>query len=197
MSRVNGYFCTWNNTSLELLNSVTIVVRGVGLQQIMPKSFLTLGVTHFPFCRSLFCVSYPKHPCSCFNNTSHNTHDWGQLHVSINYTAHKLSISIHGPLSRYVKLWLAHAPSMPGTFFPPPRVGDPGIHHGTYVTHVPWFMPGSLTSGFLWSRWQGKRSQHSRRMHNPQFYISGKRSIVKFDEFSLLVLWTLVAWDSR
>ena len=36
--------------------------------------------------------------------------------------------------------------------------------------HVPWCMPGSLTSGFLWSRWRGKRSRHSRRMRNPQFY---------------------------
>ena len=36
---------------------------------------------------------------------------------------------------------------------------------------------GSLTSGLLWSRWQGKRSQHSRRMRNSQIYISGNRPI--------------------
>ena len=30
------------------------------------------------------------------------------------------------------------------------QVSDPNMHHGTCVTHVPWFMPGSLTSGFLW-----------------------------------------------
>ena len=28
------------------------------------------------------------------------------------------------------------------------------IHHGTCVTRVPWCMPGSLTCGFLWSRWR-------------------------------------------
>ena len=28
-----------------------------------------------------------------------------------------------------------------------PLVSDPGIHHGTCVTHVPWCMSGSLTSG--------------------------------------------------
>ena len=28
-----------------------------------------------------------------------------------------------------------------------PLVSDPGIHHGTYVTHVPWCMSGSLTRG--------------------------------------------------
>ena len=32
--------------------------------------------------------------------------------------------------------------------FPPPQqVSDPDMHHGTCVTHVPRFMPGSLTSG--------------------------------------------------
>ena len=91
---------------------------------------------------------------------------------------------------------LAHAPEM---FSPPPRVkrsrhpsrhvrdarrecfprlhglSDPDIHHGTCVTHVPWCMPGSLTGGFLWSRWRGNRSQ---RMRNVQFYASGKRPMV-------------------
>ena len=70
---------------------------------------------------------------------------------------------------------VVHAPGMPGTFSPPPRVGDSDMHHGTCVTHVPWCMPASLTSCFLWSRWRGKRSRHSRRMRNPQFYVSGKR----------------------
>ena len=83
----------------------------------------------------------------------------------------------HGPLTRYVKLRVAHAPGMPGTFSPPLWVRDPDMHHGTCVTDVPWCMPESLTSGFLWSRWRGKRSRHSRRMHNPQFCLSDKRPI--------------------
>ena len=33
------------------------------------------------------------------------------------------------------------------------------MHHGTCITHVPWCMPGSVTSAFLWSRWLGKRSR--------------------------------------
>ena len=64
----------------------------------------------------------------------------------------------HGPLTRYVKLTVAHAPGMPGTFFPPPWVSYPDMHHGTCVTHVTWWMPGSLTSSFLWSQWRGKTS---------------------------------------
>ena len=63
----------------------------------------------------------------------------------------------------------------PGTFSPPPWVSDPDMHHGTCVTHVPWCMPGSLTSGLLWSQWRGKRSRYSRR--NSQFYVSGKKSM--------------------
>ena len=50
----------------------------------------------------------------------------------------------------------AHARGMPGTFSPSPQVSDPDMHHGTCVTHVPWCMPGSLTSGFLWNRRWGK-----------------------------------------
>ena len=58
----------------------------------------------------------------------------------------------HGPLTRYVKLWVAHAPGMPVTFFHhslqrQPPVSDPDMHHGTCVTHVPWCMSGSLTRG--------------------------------------------------
>ena len=59
------------------------------------------------------------------------------------------------------------------------RVTDPDMHHGTCVTHVPWCMPGSLTSGFLWSWWRGKGSRHSRRMRNPQFCVSGKRPMAQ------------------
>ena len=85
---------------------------------------------------------------------------------------------VHGPLIRYAKLQVAHTPRMLGAFSPQPWVSDPDMHHGTCVTHVPWRMPGSLACGFLWSRWLGKRSRHSLRMRNSQFYVSGKRSVL-------------------
>ena len=66
---------------------------------------------------------------------------------------------------------------MPETFSPPSRFNDPDMYHGTCVTHVPWCMPGSLTSGCLWSWWRRKRSWHSLRMRNLNFYVSGKRPI--------------------
>ena len=45
--------------------------------------------------------------------------------------------TLHGPVTRYVKLGIAHAPGMPGTSCPPSRVSDPDMHHGTCVTHMP------------------------------------------------------------
>ena len=69
---------------------------------------------------------------------------------------------------------------MPGTFSPPLRFSDPDMHYGTCVTHVPWCMSGSLSSGFLWSRRRGKCSRHPWRMRNPQFCVSGKRPMKKW-----------------
>ena len=66
----------------------------------------------------------------------------------------------HGPLARYVKMRVAHAPGRPGTFPSPPRVSVPDMHHGTRMTHVSGYMPGSLIYGFLWSRWRIKLSRH-------------------------------------
>ena len=87
----------------------------------------------------------------------------------------------HGPLTRYVKLRLAHAPRMPRTLSPPPRLSDPDMHHCTCVMYVLWCIPGSLTSGFLWSRWL---TWYSRQMCNPQCYVSGKRPI------TIMIYWT-------
>ena len=59
-------------------------------------------------------------------------------------------IPAHGPLTRYVKLRVA--PAMPERFSRhqlqrKTLVSNPGMHHGTCVTHVPWCMSGSLTGG--------------------------------------------------
>ena len=88
---------------------------------------------------------------------------------------HFFTRALHGPHTRYVKLWVAHAPGILGTLSPTSQISNPDMHHGTYVTHVPWCMSGSLTSGFLWSRWRGKCSRHFRCMCNPQFYVFVKR----------------------
>ena len=83
-------------------------------------------------------------------------------HTAIIVTSHQpQGVSNHRHLDPWAscqirKIAGAHAPGMPGTFSPSPRVSDPDMHHGTCVTHVPWCMPGSLTSGFLWNRRRGK-----------------------------------------
>ena len=48
-------------------------------------------------------------------------------------TIYLLGLGFHGPISRYVTLWVASAPGMPGTFSPPPGVSDPDMHHGTWI----------------------------------------------------------------
>ena len=85
---------------------------------------------------------------------------------------------------------------MPGKCSLPPWVSECEMDHGTCVPLVPWCIPGSLTSCFLWSRWLGKHARHSRRMHNAQFYVSGKRpidqqhwlKIFKVDSYKTLIL---------
>ena len=57
---------------------------------------------------------------------------------------------IHGHLTRCVKLWVAHAPGVPGTFSchrlqRKQLVGDSGMCVGTCMTNVPWCMSGLLT----------------------------------------------------
>ena len=49
-----------------------------------------------------------------------------------------------------------------------PPVSDPGMHHVTCVTHVPWCMSWLLT------RSDGEMLPAFRCMRNPQFYVSGK-----------------------
>ena len=50
-----------------------------------------------------------------------------------------------------------------------PLVSNPGIHHGTCVTHVPWCMSGSLTCG------DGETFPAFPAHAHPQFCVSGKR----------------------
>ena len=87
-------------------------------------------------------------------------------------TLHTTGVPLHGSLARYVKLRVAHAPGMPGTF-PLPQ-------------HMLWCMSGSLTTDFLWSQWRGKRSRHSRRIRSLQFCVSGKRPTIGQDINSIV-----------
>ena len=85
--------------------------------------------------------------------------------------------SCNGPITRYVKLRVVHAPGMPGSFSPPPtskkaankrsRHTSRHVCHARTVVHVAIAKP----------QWRGKRSPHSRPMRKYKFYVSGKRPL--------------------
>ena len=85
--------------------------------------------------------------------------------------------TFNGPLTRYVKLRVVHAPGMPGTFSLPPTSMETASkrsrHASRHVRHAPVVMHVGIANPRRW----GKRSRHTQRMRNPQFYVSGKRSM--------------------
>ena len=92
-------------------------------------------LSNFPYPQMTVVLSYISECYFTIRWTVTDTHQWAFCQIR--------------------KIAGAHAPRMPGTFSPSPQVRDPDMHHGTCVTHVPWCMPGSLTSGFLWNRRRG------------------------------------------
>ena len=58
-------------------------------------------------------------------------------------------------------------------------VSDPGMHHGTCVTHVLWCMSGSLTSG------DGKMFSAFPAHAHPHFYVSDNRPIDRKQDWTL------------
>ena len=99
----------------------------------------------------------------------------------------------HGPLTRYVKLRVVHAPGMPGMFSSPPtsketaswrsRHASRHVHHAGTLMHV----------GITDPRCRRKRSRRSRRMRNPHFYVSGKRPIPRLylDSFTSIEVFLI------
>ena len=88
----------------------------------------------------------------------------------------------HGPLNRYVKLWVAHAPGNQRK----PLVSNSSMHHGTCVTHVTWCMSGSLTlANPRWRRkliW--KRVPWSSLQYIANTQLVPPQSIKEFDKVS-------------
>ena len=88
----------------------------------------------------------------------------------------------HWPFARYVKLRVTHAPGILEQFLPPLRVSDPDMHHDTCVSHVPWCMSGSLTSGFPLKLVVGKTFPAFRAHAQAAIYASGKRPMVMISQ---------------
>ena len=93
----------------------------------------------------------------------------------------------HRPLTTYVKLRVAHALGMPGTFSPPPTSNETASersrHASRHVRHARAVMHVGISN----PQWRGKRSRHSRCMRNPQFYVSGTEDAhgVHYSEYYL------------
>ena len=95
--------------------------------------------------------------------------------------------------TKFVASRVAHAPVMPGTFSPPPTSKETASsrHAPRHVRHVRVVMHVGIAN----QRWRGKRSRHSRRMHNPQFCESGKGPMDKLpgvwydDVGEKLIVW--------
>ena len=115
-------------------------------------------------------------------------------HVStgVSFTGHKLTSNLkrviydsihamlsitHRPLIRYVKLRIAHAPRMPGTFSPPPTSKETASKRPRHAWRFVRDARAVMHVGIANRLWRGKRSRHSRRMHNPQLNVFGKRPI--------------------
>ena len=79
------------------------------------------------------------------------------------------SLLFRGPLTRYVKLLVAHVPGIPGTFSVPPTSKETTSQRSQHASR---HMRAAMHIRNVNPQWWGKYSQC---MRNPQFYVSDKR----------------------
>ena len=70
----------------------------------------------------------------------------GRRYIALSYSYTAQTKSLHGPLTRYAKLRVTHAPGMPGTFSPPPRISDPDRNASRHVRHARAVMHGGIAN---------------------------------------------------
>ena len=94
----------------------------------LPGAWLPVPQDHIGYCNNVVrmanqCHLEPtQHYRSC---TSNCVHLYTDSSVIITPADCVPKWKGHGPLVWYVKLWVAHAPVMPGTFSPQPQFSDP------------------------------------------------------------------------
>ena len=69
-------------------------------------------------------------------------------------------------------------PGNAGNVFPPPTSKETAIKRSRHASRHVRYARAVMHVGLAIPRWRRKRSRHSRRMRNPQFYVSGKRPIM-------------------
>ena len=87
-------------------------------------------------------------------------------------------VVLHGSLTRYVKLRVAYAPGIPGTFSPPSTSKVTARQRSQHALRRVRHARGVMHVGIANPRRRGRPSCHSRRMRNPQFYVSGQRPML-------------------
>ena len=143
-----------------------------------------------------------------FRQSPRNTHtEFGFLFNVIKYTATKwkcadvscslevTTIQTNGPLARYVKLWVAHAPGMPGTFSPP------ADFKGSRWLAI----PACITARALRTcrdacrdclpAVAGKTFPAFPAHAPPQFYVSGKRPMGRYFQNRCLYWSLCLSWS--
>ena len=146
MQCLNGTFSKQNNLPISMVTS----------PQMCPCFRETCILMHTYHSVLLFCLAWILALLHKWENKASFSF-WktqSKLHQNITSWCHAISVcSMHyGPLTRYVNCVLRMRRDCRERF---PRhqlqwktqVSDPGMHHGTCVTHVPWCMPGSLFYG--------------------------------------------------
>ena len=83
----------------------------------------------------------------------------------------------NGPLTRYVKLQVAHAPGIPGTFPPPPTSKETASKRSRRASRHVRDASGVMHVGIAYPRWRGKTFPAFPAHAHPQFYVYGKRPI--------------------
>ena len=80
--------------------------------------------------------------------------EWRLVHINSDFTEiysqwskqqHINTGSDNGPLNRYINCWLCMRREFRERLSHHRQVSDTGMHHGTCVTHVPWYISGWLT----------------------------------------------------
>ena len=101
----------WWTTGNLLMKRVNSLSSGVNDYDIYMYNFQTHYVTIWYQGSDQYCIYIYVKSCDVVNHLYHN----------FNRRVAKRPLELgHGPLARYVKLRVAHAPGMPGTFSPPP-----------------------------------------------------------------------------
>ena len=183
---VHRKFVVWNFHENDLRVNIFCYHKGHIVSYFVSRKTIAnmVAITGTTKCVSYLCVKY----CKSFEERVTAfvflcvVFKWVAVARMVGYHGNNLgndhrSLCPHGPLTRYAKSRVAHNRECRGRF---------PLHHGlaipTCITARAWCTcrdtPATLISGFLWSRWRGKRSRHSRRMRNPQFCVSGKSPIV-------------------